>query len=110
MNRSIVLLLPGVARISDFPVRPAVQILLHDRVHRLALVIAQLDLERFSDNVPILIGVKISLTPLPDDIERAAQLHHHVLILGRVLDDILADKFIGIVLGIALVNTDAPGR
>ena len=88
MNRPEILLLPGVAAIGDLPIHPAIQVLLDDHVHRLFLVIAQLDLERFGDDVSVIVGVEAGLPPLADDVEGAAELDHHVLVLGGVMNDV----------------------
>ena len=109
MDRSIILLLPFVARSRDLPVGPAKQFLFDDHVGRFLLVIADGDLEGFGDDVAFVVGGELGLLALADDVERAAELHQQLFILGRVLDDVFADEFIGVVRRVFLVNPQPPG-
>jgi hypothetical protein len=59
--------------------------------------------------VTVVVGVEIGLLALADDVERAAELHEDFFILGRVLDDVLADEFLGSVSFVLLVNANSPG-
>src|ERR1700760_4433718 len=67
----------------NLPVAPAIEILFHDDLHRLVLVIAQRYVYLFLQ--PALLGAhgKIALPPLPNHIKRRAELDSHVFILRR---------------------------
>src|SRR4051812_20530971 len=72
VDRAVVLLFPLVAALGDLPVDPPEEVLLHDHLHRLLLVIPQLDLEVFGHPARLGVHLEVRLLALADDIERAA--------------------------------------